>query len=207
MNIILTDDHKMFVDGISFLLGKKGWNVTGMASNGEDLFRIIKTGAVPDVVVLDIEMPGMDGVESARKLKKQYPEVKVLVLSMHDENEFIRQMLETGIDGYILKDEGREELIKALDTIQSNQKYFGQKITENIVKVYSGSQSESVKLTRREIEIIRLIADQKTTTQIAKMLFLSKHTVETHRKNILLKLNVKNTAGLIKYAMKNGIIT
>lgn len=206
MNIILTDDHKMFVDGISFLLGKKGWNVTGMASNGEDLFRIIKTGAVPDVVVLDIEMPGMDGVESARKLKKHYPEVKVLVLSMHDENEFIRQMLETGIDGYILKDEGREELIKALDTIQSNQKYFGQKITENIVKVYSGSQSESVKLTRREIEIIRLIADQKTTTQIAKMLFLSKHTVETHRKNILLKLNVKNTAGLIKYAMKNGII-
>lgn len=206
MNILLADDHQMFIDGISHFIKEVGWNVIGIAKNGKEIFRIIKEKGVPELIVLDIEMPEMDGVEVAKRIKKEYADVKILVVTMHEENEFIRQMLKVGIDGYILKDAGKEELIKALDTVKNGDKYFGQKVTENIMSSFTRPKTPSSNLSEREIDIIRLIADQKTTSQIAKQLFLSKHTVETHRRNILLKLGIKNSAGLVKYAMKKGLI-
>ncbi len=206
MNILLADDHQMFIDGISYLIREAGWNVIGIAKTGSEVFKIIKEKGNPDILVLDIEMPEMDGIEVARELKKQYPPLKILILTMHGEHEFIRQMLQTGIDGYILKDTGKEELINAIASVCKGEKYFGQKVTESIISSFSKPKIPSSNLSDREIDIIKLIADQKTTGQIAKQLFLSKHTVETHRKNILLKLGIKNSAGLVKYAMKNGLI-
>ncbi|MGK7393395.1 MAG: response regulator [Candidatus Cyclobacteriaceae bacterium M3_2C_046] len=206
MKILLADDHQMFIDGITYLIRDQGWEVAGVAKNGKEVFHIMALQGQPDVLILDIEMPEMDGIQVATRLKKEFPVIKILVLSMHDEPEFIRQMLKLNIDGYILKDAGKEELKTALKAIIAGQKYFGQKVTQNIMNSFSQPKSSTGDLSPREIDIIRLIADQKTTGQIADQLFLSKHTVETHRKNILLKLGLKNSAGLIKYAMKKGLI-
>lgn len=205
MKIMIADDHKMFTDGISYLIRENNWHLAGIAANGEELFRILDKNYPVDLIILDIEMPGMDGVQAAKKLKNDYPVVKILVLSMHDENEFVRQMLNIGVEGYILKDSGKKVLVEAINTIGKGEKYYGKKVTEAFLSSFS-SKKRTDDLSQREIDIIRLIADEKTTSQIADQLFLSKHTVETHRKNILLKLGLKNSAGLIKYAMKNNLI-
>ena len=202
---MIADDHQMFTDGISYLIRENGWHLAGIAANGEELFRLLESNNPADLIILDIEMPGMDGVQAAKKLKLEHPQVKILVLSMHDENEFVRQMLNIGVEGYILKDAGKKVLVEAINTIGNGEKYYGKKVTEAFLSSFS-SKKRSDDLSQREIDIIRLIADEKTTSQIADQLYLSKHTVETHRKNILLKLGLKNSAGLIKYAMKNNLI-
>ncbi|MFW5759855.1 MAG: response regulator [Cyclobacteriaceae bacterium] len=205
MKIMIADDHQMFTDGISYLIRENGWQVTGIATNGEELFRLLGKQA-SDLIILDIEMPGMDGVQAAKKLKQEHAEVKILVLSMHDENEFVRQMLNIGVEGYILKDSGKKVLIEAIETIGKGEKYYDKKVTETFLSNFSSPKKRNDDLSLREIDIIKLIAEEKTTSQIAEQLYLSKHTVETHRKNILLKLGLKNSAGLIKYAMRNRLI-
>ncbi|HBH25535.1 MAG TPA: DNA-binding response regulator [Cytophagales bacterium] len=206
MKILLADDHRMFIEGISYMLREAGCEVVGIAQNGTEALAFLQQNDYPDLLMLDIEMPEMDGVEVAEKIKEEYTELKIIVLTMHDEPEFIRQMLKLGVDGYILKDAGKEILVEAVETVKSGKKYFGEKITENVFSGFTQPKSIPTKLTQRELEIIRLIADQKTTGQMARELFLSKHTIETHRKNILLKLGLKNSAGLVKYAMKHGLI-
>jgi len=206
MKILVADDHQMFTDGISYLIKENGWQVTGIVNNGQQLLQMLKKNEMPDIVILDIEMPEVDGVQAAKIIKKEYPGLKILVLSMHDENEFVRQMLNIGVEGYILKDSGKKVLVEAIKTMENGEKYYGKKVTETFLSSFSAGKKRSDDLSRREIDIISLIADEKTTGEIADQLFLSKYTVETHRKNILLKLGIKNSAGLIRYAMKNGLI-
>lgn len=203
---MIADDHQMFTDGISYLIKENNWQLAGIASHGEELFALLNKKTIPDLIILDIEMPGMDGVQAAKRLKQEHPDVKVLVLSMHDENEFVRQMLNIGVEGYILKDSGKKVLVEAITAIGNGEKFYGKKVTETFLSSFSTGKKRNDDLSSREIDIIRLIADEKTTSQIADQLYLSKYTVETHRKNILLKLGLKNSAGLIKYAMKNGLI-
>lgn len=206
MRILLADDHQMFIEGISYILGEAGCEVMGIAKTGKEVLKFFNSNAAPpDLIILDIEMPEMDGVQVASEIKKLSNDTKIIVLTMHAEPEFIRQMLTINVDGYLLKDAGKERLLEAIEAIRAGRKFFEDKVTESIFASFSQPRTSS-QLTEREVEIIRLIADQKTTSQMAKELFLSKHTIETHRKNILLKLGLKNSAGLVKYAMRNGLV-
>ncbi len=205
--IIFVDDHELLLQGLNNLAETMHLNVLGTAESGIEALELIKTFGAPEFLVLDIEMKGaIDGLATAEKVKKDYPGVKIVILSMHNNREFVKQALKIGVNAYVLKDSGVHELKKALETLQNNDKYIDGKLGSTIANILTEPEKSHPLLSSREIEIIRHIADENTTTQIAKKLMLSKHTIETHRKNILLKLNVKNTAGLIKYAFKNGIL-
>jgi DNA-binding NarL/FixJ family response regulator len=199
--VIFADDHEILLQGLINLAQDMNLNVLGTAESREETLELIKTFGPPDFLVLDIQMKGtMDGLTTAVRIKKEYPGVKIVILSMHNNREFVKQALKIGVNAYVLKDSGVKEIQNALEALKNNDKYIDSKLGNIIAEILSESETLHPLLSPREIEIIRHIADEKTTAQIAKILVLSKHTIETHRKNILLKLNLKNTAGLIKYA-------
>ncbi len=205
--IIFADDHEILLQGLNNLAVDMNLNVLGTAESGEETLELIKTFGPPDFLVLDIQMKGsMDGLTTAEKIKKDFHGIKIVILSMHKNSEFVKQALKIGVNAYILKDSGVHELKNALLALQKNDKYIDAKLGSTIADLLNEPEKSHPLLSSREIEIIKHIAEENTTAQIAKKLMLSKHTIETHRKNILLKLNVKNTAGLIRYAFKNGIL-
>lgn len=213
--ILIADDHPIFIDGIvSLINGIDGFNVVSTASNGKEAIDQIEE-ARPDIILMDINMPEMDGVEATRTIKEKYPDQKVIMLTMYDEIRLIKDVLEIGARGYILKNIGRDELIKALETVTNGQPYLDPAVQEKMIISLSGSEEEELdepnaelvnSITQREMEILQLIALGLTSGEIAKKLFISKNTVETHRKNLLGKLNVKNTAALLKFAYQNGLV-
>ena len=155
-----------------------------------------------DIVVLDINMPVMDGITCAKRIKDKYKNVKVIILTMYTQKSFIEEIIKIGIDGCLLKNNTGEELIEAIDRVHSGKSYYDQ-----IQSFYSKEEEvKKYKLSEREIEIIRALSNGRTSTQIAEDLFISPHTVKTHRKNILKKLNLHNSTDLMKYALNNGII-
>ncbi|MCP4121029.1 MAG: response regulator transcription factor [Bacteroidetes bacterium] len=214
-SILIADDHPIFVDGIVSLIGGiDGFSVVSTAVNGKDALDKIPESH-PDIVLMDINMPEMDGVEATRVIKDQYPDVKVIMLTMYDEIRLIKDVLEIGARGYILKNIGREDLIKALETVSNGQPYLDPAVQEKMIISLSGNEEDVQdepnaelvnSITAREMEILQLIAMGMTSGEIAKKLFISKNTVETHRKNLLGKLNVKNTAALLKFAYQNGLV-
>jgi len=214
-SILIADDHPIFVDGIVSLIGGiDGFSVVSTAVNGKDALDKIPE-SYPDIVLMDINMPEMDGVEATRIIKDQYPDVKVIMLTMYDEIRLIKDVLEIGARGYILKNIGRDDLIKALETVSNGQPYLDPAVQEKMIISLSGNEEEAHdepnaelvnSITQREMEILQLIAMGMTSGEIAKKLFISKNTVETHRKNLLGKLNVKNTAALLKFAYQNGLV-
>lgn len=213
--ILIADDHPIFIDGIISLIdGIDGFTVVNTAVNGKDAIAKIEESR-PDIILMDINMPVMDGVEATRIIKQEYPEVKVIMLTMYDEIRLIKDVLEIGARGYILKNIGRNDLIKALETVSSGKPFLDPAVQEKMIISLSGHEEEAVdepnaelvnSITQREMEILQLIAMGLTSSEIAKKLFISKNTVETHRKNLLGKLNVKNTAALLKFAYQNGLV-
>ena len=155
-------------------------------------------------------MPSTDGIEVTKQIKSRHPEIKILILSMYNRQEFIKNLIESGADGYILKNSDKSELLGAIHTLQKGESYFGKEITKTIMKSFRKenppTEMHEVPLTEREKEIVKLIAETMTTSEIAEKLFLSTHTIDTHRKNILSKLQVKNVAGLVRYAVQTGLI-
>lgn len=205
IEIIIADDHRIFREGlISLLEDCVEIKVIAQASNGEKLMNLLK-GLHPKVVLMDIEMPLKNGIETTKEIKEKYPDIAVIALSMHKQSAFVKQMLKAGISGYIPKDVGKEELIRAVRTVCKDGSYFPPEISQ-IVLLSLKDQTKEAQITARELEIIDLIVNQHTTDEIAAKLCISKHTVESHRQNILLKLELKNTAGLVKYAIENKII-
>lgn len=211
VKIIIADDHQIILDGLRLLLEKQiDIDIIGEARDGEEVLEKVRTSEELDLVLLDINMPRKDGIEVTREIKARYPEVKVLIVSMYNKKEFIKSLMEAGIDGYILKNSGKEELLKAIFSLAKGEPYYSGAITKTIatsyqkVKVFDGPLD--IDLTDREKEIIALIAAEMSTAEIAEKLFLSVHTVNTHRKNILSKLEIKNAAGIVKYALQTGII-
>ncbi|WP_430931306.1 response regulator [Saccharicrinis sp. 156] len=203
--VIFADDHHILLEGLVSMAESSGMEVLGTAPNGEEVLKLIHSKGAPDYLVLDIEMPGgKDGITTAAILKKKYPHLKIVILSMHKEKEFIRKTLQTGVNAYVLKDSGSHEILQAFEALEAGKSYIDAKMSASLLQ--EDNDAAHPLLSPREIEIIRLIAEQQTTSQIATQLHLSKHTVETHRKNILFKLELKNSAGLVKYAIKNGII-
>lgn len=208
INIILADDHQVVIDGLKAILEQEqDIHIAGTANDGNTLLQLIeKQGDTPLVVLLDINMPGIDGVEAARTIRKKFPHVRILVLSMYNKPIFVKRMVESGVSGYVLKNTGREELLKAIYAVSDGDQYFGAEVTRTIVTNLRPGNSPEIELTNRELEVVRLVAKGFSTAQIAEALFLSPYTVDTHRRNILSKLNLKNTAALVSYAVQNGLV-
>ena len=204
-NIFIADDHQMVIDGIKLMLeGLPQFCIAGESNNPLSVSALLENISA-DILITDVSMPGMSGVELSRSVKKKYPHIKILALSAFGESQIISEMIDAGISGYILKNAGSQVLIEALNKIAAGEKYFDQDITLGLAKSFK-QHTEKIKLTDREIEIIRLIEKDMTTKEIAETLFISERTVETHRKNILYKTDTHTVVGLLKYAYERKII-
>ena len=209
IRIIITDDHQIVIDGLKALLAtEKTIQIVGEATNGADLIQNgIQTS--PDLILMDIAMPVMDGIEASRILKKEYPAIKILVLTMYAEQKHIKDMLKIGVEGYILKDSGKEEFLTAIHALMNGETYFDKRVSTVIMNSFQPQkkpQNTYTPLTDREKEIVKLVAEGKSTAEIASIIHLSSLTVETHRKNIYTKLGMNKIAGLVKYAIDEGLI-
>ncbi len=203
IKILLIDDHPLFLNALSQLLsGIDDVKVVGSKLNAKDALLFLKDNRV-DLVVTDIDMPGMDGVELSGIVRKEYPWINILVVSMLNKNITTSKLLEQGISGYLLKNASKNEFITAIKTITKGNSYFSSEIKEAL---FEKRTSPIIKLTKREKEILDLIAKELTMPEIAEVLFISPSTVVTHRKRLLQKFEVRNTAGLIHKAMKHQFL-
>ena len=210
LKIILADDHSIMREGLRALLEKQpDIEVLAEAENGRTAVELSRD-LRPDVVIIDIAMPDLNGIEATRQIVAESPGVKVIALSMHSDRKFVREMLSAGASGYMLKDSAFEELDKAISTVNDNQTYLSPGIADTVVKDYLGkivtdNSTASIALTNREREVLQLFAEGKTTKQIASLLFVSIKTIETHRKQIMYKLGLNSIAELTKYAIREGL--
>lgn len=211
ITVAIVDDHKMFRDGVTAILNhQKDLNVIWSASNTQDtLEHMLDT--IPDVLLMDITLGKENGITLTTLLLEQYPLLKILAISMHYEDNYIIKVLEEGAKGYLLKDAGGDEMINAIRTVSRGDTYYSNNVSEVLLKhITKGTKptdrSIKIPITKREQEILKLIALEFSNPEIAKELFISIRTVDTHRRNLLDKLQVKNTAGLVKYAVKLGLV-
>jgi DNA-binding NarL/FixJ family response regulator len=205
MKIFLTDDHAMLLGGlIKILSTEDDLEVIGSAQSVKETYDKL-TRTTPDLLITDYNLPDGDGLEIARMVKRKYPAVKVLILSMHDESHLVHEILKEGVDGYILKKDSHNELLTAVRAIKDGKVYLSSDINKLLIKGLNDSGEQKL-LTDREREILKLIAKEYTNKNIAEELFISERTVETHRKNIFRKTGTNNLVGLIKYAYSNNLI-
>ena len=203
--IILADDHAMLREGIRKIIERiEGALISGEANDGLELLELLKKSS-PNLVILDISMPNLRGLEAIREIKKTYPKVKILVLTMHKKKEFLRQALRDGADGFLLKEDAGSELIRAVQTVRNGGKYLSPLLTNVLTSLAVEEENPEV-LTTREREVLKLLAEGKRTIEIAAALYISPHTVRRHRSNIMEKLNIKNLADLVKYAISQSYI-
>lgn len=206
IRVFITDDHPVVIEGIhSLLQNEKDMEWAGQAMNAQSCLGFFVNNTA-DVVLMDISMPGMDGVELCAIMKEKYPGVFILGLSTFNQGLYIKKMMENGASGYILKNSSREELVKAIHTVHQGGIYFSGEAGEALKEYQRSSGQELPALTSREKEVLELIAQGFTNPQIAEKIFLSSFTVDSHRKNLLAKLNVKNTASLIRLAVERKLI-
>jgi DNA-binding NarL/FixJ family response regulator len=209
IKILIADDHTMFLQGIISLLEQEpNIKIVGKAVNGLEALQVIEQIPV-DLLILDISMPEMDGIELSKILKKKFSAIKILVVSTHSNVSLISRLIRIGVNGYLLKNAEKAELLKAINTIAGGDNYFSEETEEkhlsNNLRIEK-QVSTLTELSSREKEILVLIAHEYNTAEIAEKTFISLNTVNTHRKNLLSKLNAKNTAGLVKYAVENGLV-
>jgi len=208
MRLILADDHALFLEGLAIMLSRQpDFQVVGTAGDGKQLLELLSVHAC-DLVTLDLNMPHLDGLETLVQLKATFPALKVLVLSNYEQPEFKREVERLGGDGYLLKNSSISVVVAAIERIiQGEQVFYADKELQVKEKDYfTDDFLRKLALTRREVDIIRCIAREMTTKQIAETLFISEHTVMTHRKNLLRKIDAKNVAGLVKFASDQGLI-
>ena len=211
IKIMIIDDHQVIIDGIKAMLTDEPQiQVALEATSGKEALSIVDPTMI-DAILLDINIPDMSGFEICAKLKGKYPSIKIIALSMHDESGYISKMVKAGVDGYLLKNTGKQEIIEALKSVHKGEKYFSKAVTDSLMAgMVAPRQPKSTdfiqKITRREKEILKLIVEELTTDEIAERLFISNSTVMTHRKSLLRKLNAKNSAGLVKVAYEFGLL-
>ena len=208
--ILIADDHQIMRQGLKTLLQKEpDMEVVAEAEDGCQTVTLVRK-YVPHIVIMDVEMPDLNGIEATHQILSKYPEVKVIALSMHADHRFIIKMLKAGAHGYLLKDCAFEELALAIRLVMANRTYLSPGITEIIVKDFTTgqpdpSQSPFSKLTNREQEVLQLLAEGKSTSQIGKLLSINIKTVQTHRQQIMHKLNIRSVAELTKLAIRGGL--
>ncbi len=208
IRIIIADDHQMFLDGIITMLQRnRKIKIVGTARSGKELISIVEI-ELPEIVITDLQMEDVTGLEATKIIKDKYPDIKVIALTMHNEPGFIRKLMEYDVSGYILKNAGLKVLTIAIEKVAAGGTFFSDEVVETMMeslKHPARNMSSEFSLTLREKEIIALICKEYTTREIAGKLKLSPLTIETHRKNIFLKLKVKNIAGLVKFAIHNHL--
>lgn len=215
IRVVIADDHKIIRVGLRGMLEREpDIGVTGEAENADDILRVLEEQEA-DVILMDIDLGESDGIKTTRKIKELYPFIQVLGLTMHEEPDYIIKMLEAGASGYLLKNAGREELLTAIRTVVKGDSYFSHKVSATLLQAITRQREKPQNekktlsdspLSEREIEVLRLIAQEYSNGEIADKLFISIRTVDTHRRNLLEKLQVKNTVGLVKYAIDKGLI-
>ena len=205
MKIFLTDDHAILLGGlIKILSAEDDLEVIGSAGSVRETLDELTQKNV-DLLITDYNLPDDDGLTLVRRVKQKYPEIKIIVLSMHDEAHLIKEILKEGVDGYILKKDSHEELVNAVRAVKNDKIYLSSDVNTMLVKGLNGTEEQKL-LTSREREILKLIAKEYTNRQMAEELFISERTVETHRKNIFRKTGTNNLVGLIKFAYANNLI-
>jgi DNA-binding NarL/FixJ family response regulator len=214
-DVILADNHRIFVEGLSCILSKReDLSLVATANNGIDLIKKVREHS-PKLVILELNIPGKDGLECLDFIKRNFRSVKVLILSMYNQAKFVKQAVQSGVDGYVLKTADSDELFRAIDEIIMGERYLGKGVSlanddnvrkSRVLEIYDDNFVKKYNLTKREIEILLLITDAKSNKEIAKDLFISDQTVSVHRKNMMRKLGVGNTAGLIRFAYEKSLI-
>lgn len=209
IKVLLVDDHQIILDGLKSLLSNSGEIiVAGEANNGREAIRILELISI-DVILMDIDMPILNGIDTLKEIVKRGLSVRVIILSMHQEAGMIKSLMNIGAHGYLLKSSSQEEVTNAICKVAGGQSYFSPEVTLSLLNkpqnnLHFNQQTEL--LTDRETEIVRLIAEGFSNKEIGSKLFISHRTVDTHRTNLMKKLDVSNIAGLISYAIKNGIV-
>lgn len=210
IKLCLVDDHTIVLDGLRALLtGHNHINIIGEAKDGESLFALLSQGK-PDIILMDISLPGISGIELCRQVKERYNEIKVLFLSMYTSEEFVFNALRAGASGYLPKNISQKELLDAIDSIYNGGDYFSDTISNMILKSYvrktrnTEDYTEEL-LSKRELEILKLFAEGNTNSEISDRLFISIRTVESHKNHIMQKLNLRSTVDLVKFALRNKI--
>jgi two-component system nitrate/nitrite response regulator NarL len=208
IKVFITDDHKVIIDGLKRLLSVSSEiEIIGTALNGAILLDKLKTQQ-PDLILLDISMPVMDGIQAAKVIKKLYPTIKILVFTTFIDNDKVKKITKIGVDGYLLKDSSGDKLIHAIKMVMSGTNYYDHRVVDLVMHNYKRTASTPTitALTKREREVIRLIAQGKSSKEIGEELFISPLTVDSHRRNIFAKLGISKTAALITYAYENGLM-
>jgi DNA-binding NarL/FixJ family response regulator len=210
--VLIVDDHQLIIDGLrGFIESNEGYQVVGEASTGTEAIRLASV-LNPDLILMDIEMPEMSGIQASQEIKKMMPAVKIIIVSMHNEKQLIKKLIDQGADGYLLKNSSQQEVMDAIQKVLNNQIYLSQDVTLSLLdksNSKSASSSDTItlsQLTEREIEILKLVAQGMTNKEVGDQLNISHRTVDTHRTNLMKKLDITNVAGLIRFAFKNGLI-
>lgn len=208
IRLFIADDHQITIDGLRLLLAQEeDMEVVADALDGQAALEVLSICTV-DIAILDIDMPKMDGLKLTQIIREKYPHIKILILTMYNDEEFITNLIQAGTSGYVLKNRGKEELVEAIRKIDGGDTYFGQAVTNTLISAIKSPKkklSESnIPLTRREVEVLNLIILGKTTPQISDDLFIAHSTVETHRRNLIDKTGVANSKALITWGIKNG---
>ena len=210
IKILIADDHKLLIDGLRPLLESRGnLEVVGVAMDG--LAAASKAAELkPDIVLLDISMPKLNGIDAARRILENSPDTKIIMLSMHADRKFIQESLQVGASGYILKESAAREVIEAIQTVVKGEMFFSKSVRDQVLRDYvkwvrNGTDMSSSPLSGREREVLQLLAEGKTTKEIAALLYVSVKTVESHRKQIMDKLELHSIAELTKYAIREGL--
>ncbi len=210
IKVLIADDHDIVLDGLRFMINaQQDMKVVGEAKDGRTSVRLAQE-LHPDIVIMDVSMPDLNGMEATRAIKSKAPAVKVLALSAHSNRKFVTNILEAGASGYLLKNDATERLINAIRHVASDQSYLSPSIAKIVVESYVQGHPERESqqvLSTREREVLQLLAEGKSVKQIASSLHISVKTAETHSRNIKLKLDIHNTSELIRWALKEGVIT
>jgi DNA-binding NarL/FixJ family response regulator len=209
LKVLIVDDHEIFLDGLQAMLQKQpNIEVVGLASDGSKAIKMTES-VRPDIILTDIMMPVMDGIATTKYLTKHYPEVRIIALSMFDQDNLIVDMLEAGAGGYLLKNAHKSEILDAIFSVYQNIPYYCRSTTTRLARLIGQSrfnpQTESVVLSEKEKDIIRMICEEKTTKEIAQCLYMGSRTVEGYRIKILEKMQVKSVAGIVIYAIKHKL--
>jgi DNA-binding NarL/FixJ family response regulator len=203
---LLADDHMMVRQGIRALLEKEGFEVVAEAMDGRDAVRLAEK-LKPDVAVLDIAMPLLNGIDAAREIRRVSPRTKTTLLTVHEENQYVVEALRAGVTGYVVKTKAAEDLVKAIREVSLGAVYMSPGVSRQAVRAYlDGSEPSTNGLTPREREVLQLVAEGKTTKEVAAVLGISVKTAESHRSRIMEKLDIHETASLVRYAIRLGVI-
>ena len=206
IRVLLADDHPVVLQGLKFLLAREGFVIVAEATDGREALSRAET-LQPEVAVLDLAMPGLNGLDAAREIMQHSPNTKTIILTQHSEEPYILEALRAGVHGYVLKNQAISDVVQAIRDVNRGKFYVSPTISNAVVSAYRGqTKLSSDPLTRREREVLQLVAEGKSTKKIAEMLGITRKTAESHRSHLMVKLGIHEVAGLVRYAVRHGLV-